>query len=146
MPSPRRFPPRSEEAIAAGDHSRATSAMAEAEPALNSRSAKRHRASQFGGAKSISALASDRETREKYNFFSHRREQSRFELWIAINLLYYCHAAPGISLSTIVCDLRAAPTTILVCSRFVRRRVPRFCAQKNSCPMKGLSHMASRGL
>src|SRR5262249_29180720 len=43
--------------------------LPEAEPALNSRSAKRHRASQFGGAKSISALASDRETREKYKFF-----------------------------------------------------------------------------
>jgi hypothetical protein len=36
---------------------------------FNSRSAKRHRASQFGGAKSISALAPDRETQQKIKFF-----------------------------------------------------------------------------
>jgi hypothetical protein len=35
---------------------------------MNSRGAKRHRASQFGAAKSISALAPDRETRKEISF------------------------------------------------------------------------------
>jgi hypothetical protein len=57
-----------EEAFAAGDRSRATAAMAEAE--LNSRRAKRHRASQFGAEKSVSALAPDCETGKEINFLA----------------------------------------------------------------------------
>src|SRR5262249_33646345 len=85
-----------EEAIASGDR------LWRAEPSalgqggsragFDPRSAKGHRASQFGAPKSVSAVTADCKARKEISFLTSALTISQSELWIAINLLHYCHA------------------------------------------------------